>query len=88
MLVCDCRGRVHEEDAGGAGLLIVGWAPLLMRFVVARVDDPTLTPLLLVLLPGARGDRLGVGLEKRGASRTAGNDIVTLGLSKSSEERS
>ena len=77
-----------KRTRAGVGLLIVGWAPLLMQFVVARVDDPTLTGLLLPLFLALVGT--GWVLVWRNAEHPGlhGNDIVTLGLSKSSEERS
>jgi hypothetical protein len=76
-----------KRTRAAVGLLIASWAPLLMQFVVARVDDPTLESLLAVLLLALTGT--GWMLVWRNAEDPGlhGSDLVTLGLSQSSEER-
>jgi hypothetical protein len=76
-----------KRTRAAVGLIIAGWAPLLMQLVGARVDDPTLESLLVVLLLALTG--IGWMLVWRNAEHPGlhANDVVTLGLSKSSEER-
>jgi hypothetical protein len=76
-----------KRTRAAVGLVIAGWAPLLMQFVVARVDDPTLKSVVAVLLLALTGT--GWMLVWRNAEHPGlhANDVVTLGLSKSSQER-
>jgi len=77
-----------KRARGAAGMVIASWTPLLMQFVAARVADPALTPLLVGLLLVLVGT--GWAMVWRNAEHPGlqGSDVVTLGLSKSSEERS